>query len=590
MSEPTSRPSPASMAGNAPSAVSTSAEPDLVAPTTADEIPETPTLDAQSLAPPRPVSPPPRGAGLSARLLAITVVAVMIAEVLIFLPSVANFRMKWLMDRLEAAQIVALAAEDSPNGELSPMLQDEILTAARVRSVAVKKDTRRLVAQDNMPPRIDAFYDLRSANMFTLIRDAVLVYFHGPKQSIRVIGTPQYGKAEFVEIVVDEAPLKAAMIEFGLNILALSIAISIFAATLVYLALNWLMVRPMQRMVRAMEHYAVNPEDATRILVPSARRDEIGIAEHELAQMQGALSQLLTQKNRLAGLGLAVSKINHDLRNMLASAQIISDRFAASDDPIVKRFAPKLLSALDRAVDLCQMTLRYGRADEPRPQRTRFALAPLVLEVADQLGLPSGASDGAHGTDEGTRALKAGGDEAGSFAPSELGPGPIGFSLEIADDLIVYADRDQLYRVLSNVMRNAGQVVAAMSGAERAALEGRIDVTAVEHAGAIQIDIRDTGPGFPLKARDALFQAFQGAARKGGTGLGLAIANELVKAHGGSLRLVEEDTALINGAGESVNGQTRGAHFEIVLPPEGGPGGGPVDQAGQETNGSTAAG
>ncbi|MEO0619842.1 MAG: HAMP domain-containing sensor histidine kinase [Pseudomonadota bacterium] len=528
---------------------------------------KTPLSEDGSANPARPV-PRLRGAGLSVRLLVLTVIGVMFAEVLIFLPSVANFREKWLMDRLEAAQIVALAAEDSPTGELSPMLKSEILSAARVRAVAIKRDFRRLVAKDEMPARIDAVYDLRDAGTWELIRDAVMVYFHGPKRSIRVIGKTVYGKATFVEIVVDEAPLRAALVDFGLNILALSIVISMIAASLVYLALNWLLVRPMQRIVRAMEHYSADPEDASRILTPTDRGDEIGIAEHELARMQDELSQLLKQKNRLAALGLAVSKINHDLRNMLASAQLISDRFAAVDDPIVKRFAPKLIGALDRAVDLCRSTLKYGKAEEARPQARHFQLLPFVEEVTDQLGLPSTET-------------------------TPLGPGAVALVVDVPDDLRVFADRDQLYRVLGNVVRNAAQVVASLNDDQRRELEGRVEISAepVGHpiaphvaangfeapdvaddpspsgaARGVIIHVRDTGPGFPIKARDALFRAFVGSARQGGTGLGLAIADELMRAHGGWLRLCDDDTALVDGGGESVNGLTRGAHFELFLP------------------------
>jgi len=482
-----------------------------------------------------------RGMGLSARLLVLTVLAVMVAEILIFLPSVANFREKWLMDRLESAQIVALAAEESATGELSPMLKQEILTAARVRAVAVKKGIRRLIAQDNMPSRIDAVYDLRTASTWALIRDAIAVYFHGPDDSIRVIGKPEFGKNDFVEIVVDEAPLRAAMVTYGLNILALSIVISVFAATLVYLALNWLLVQPMMRMVRSMEHYAVNPEDKSRIISPSKRTDEIGFAERELAKMQADLSLLLTQKNRLAALGLAVSKINHDLRNMLANAQLISDRFGMVDDPTVQRFAPKLINALDRAVRLCTSTLKFGKAEEAAPDRTRFALRPLVEDVADQLGLPA-----------------AGGPP--------FGDGPVGWSVDIAPDLEIDADRDQLHRVLSNLVRNAAQVVSDLDPEARAALSGRIDVAAETDDDGVTIHVRDTGPGFPVKAKDHLFEAFQGAGRPGGTGLGLAIAHELVRAHGGTLGLREDDTALIGSDGASTNGQSRGAHFEIWIP------------------------
>jgi hypothetical protein len=56
--------------------------------------------------------------------------------------------------------------------------------------------------------------------------------------------------------------------------------------------------------------------------------------------MQTALRDMLAQRRHLAELGLAVSKINHDLRNILASAQLFSDRIGAAEDPLVKRFAP----------------------------------------------------------------------------------------------------------------------------------------------------------------------------------------------------------------------------------------------------------
>ena len=134
------------------------------------------------------------------------------------------------------------------------------------------------------------------------------------------------GAGDFIEVVLPEAPLRAAMIRYGLNVLGLSVIISMITAALVYFALNGLLVQPMMRITRNMLRFSQNPEDASRIIVPSARQDEIGTAERELAHMQVELTQTLQQKSRLAALGLAVSKISHDLRNMLANAQLISDR------------------------------------------------------------------------------------------------------------------------------------------------------------------------------------------------------------------------------------------------------------------------
>ncbi len=456
------------------------------------------------------------GLGLSTKLLLLTIVGVMIAEVLVFVPSVANFRKMWLVERLAAAQIASLAADAAPGGRLPENLRDELLQSAQVRSVAFKRgNKRRLILQEDMPPKVDGFFDLRTASQMQLITDALYVFLAPPGRIISVRGHPGFGKVEFTEVVMSESPLKAAMIEYGLNILALSIIISVFAAILVYLALNWLLVRPMTRMMRNMVRFGEDPEDASRIIQPGQRTDEIGTAEAELASMQRQLTQMLQHKNRLAALGLAVSKINHDLRNMLANAQLISDRFGAIDDPTVQRFAPKLIGSLDRAIRLCTETLKYGRAREAPPERNRFMLGPLVDEVAESLGLPL--------------------------------EGEIELETVVDDELVVDGDRDQLYRVLANLMRNAKQALGGETGEV-----GHIRVWTERRGDEVVIEVSDTGPGVPEQARQNLFKAFQGGARAGGTGLGLAISAELVRAHGGSIALRE------NAA--------HGTTFQIVIP------------------------
>jgi len=304
------------------------------------------------------------------------------------------------------------------------------------------------------------------------------------------------------------------MIRYGLNVMGLSVIISVITAALVYFALNGLLVQPMMRITRNMLRFSQNPEDASRIIVPSQRQDEIGTAERELAHMQEELTQTLQQKSRLAALGLAVSKINHDLRNMLANAQLISDRLSSLPDPAVQRFAPKLIASLGRAITLADSTLKFGRAEEAPPRREPLPLRPLVDEVGDGLSLPR--------------------------------EGAIDWTIEISDGLRVDADRDQLFRVLSNLTRNAMQAIEQQDPGK-----GHIRVIARRNGKRVTIEVSDDGPGVPEKARAHLFQPFQGSARKGGTGLGLAVAQELVTAHGGTIRL--RDTA-------------KGAAFEIDIP------------------------
>jgi signal transduction histidine kinase len=273
----------------------------------------------------------------------------------------------------------------------------------------------------------------------------------------------------------------------------------------------------MRRITINMMRFRDDPENLSRVIVPSGRGDEVGMAEHELAAMQRELASMLSQKNRLAALGLAVSKINHDLRNMLASAQLFSDQLSTLRDPKVQRFAPKLMRTLERAIAFCQSTLSYGRVQEPPPDRRMIDLDSLVEEVRETLGVQH---------DGGIRWISS-----------------------IERDIMADADHDQLFRVLLNLTRNALQALESRSPNEPA--RDQIRITGRREGAVVVIEVSDTGPGFSARAREHLFEAFSGSTRPGGTGLGLAIAAELIRAHGGEIRLVEG---------------TIGATFHLTIP------------------------
>src|SRR6516164_2701161 len=451
----------------------------------------------------RPESRAPRF-GLSGKLLVLTILFVMIAEVLIYVPSVANFRVVWLKDRLATAYTAALVLDAAPNGVVSDTLAKRILDSIGARAVAMKMGSRhRMIAVDNMPPAVAATYDMRNVYAFDAVVDAFSTMLNNKKEVVRVVGPAPGG--EYIELVMDEQPLRRAMLRYSVDILLLSLLISAITAALVYLSLHYMFVRPMRRVTGNMIAFRADPENSDRVIVPSGRLDEIGTAERELATMQTELASMLHQKNRLATLGLAVSKINHDLRNLLASAQLFSDRLAGLPDPQVQRFAPKLMRALERAIDLCQSTLSYGRAQEPPPDRRPVALAELVEEVRDTLGV----------------------------APEAR----IGWVAAVERGLIADADRDQLLRILVNLARNAQQALESRQANDPA--RDQIRITGQREGAVVIIEVADTGPGFSEQARAHLFEAFQGSTRTGGTGLGLAIAAELVRAHGGELNLIE---------------------------------------------------
>jgi hypothetical protein len=457
--------------------------------------------------------------GLSGKLLVLTVLFVMLAEVLIYVPSIADFRLNWLNDRLAAAHTAALVLDAAPSGMVPEKLAKQILSSIGARAVAMKMGTQRrlLAATANIPSKIVQDVDMRTVTWWQATIDAFdTLIFCGPGDVMRLVGPAPMG-GDFLEIVLDVGPLREAMLNFSVTILLVSLLISGITAMLVFFSLHYLLVRPMRRITENMIAFRADPENPAHVIDHSGRTDEIGTNERELAAMQRDIASMLHQKNRLAALGLAVSKINHDLRNLLASAQLFSDQLANVLDPKVQRFAPKLMRALERAIAFCQSTLSYGAAQEAPPDRKTIPAEPLIEEVHETLGL---------GLDV-----------------------PIRWIVSVERGLTVDADHDQLFRALVNVARNAMQALEARGARDPA--RDQIRITGRREGSVAVIEVSDTGPGVSDRARAHLFEAFQGSTRPGGSGLGLAIADELVRAHGGDMRLVDG---------------TIGATFRISIP------------------------
>ncbi|UWQ75177.1 HAMP domain-containing sensor histidine kinase [Leisingera sp. M658] len=451
---------------------------------------------------------------LSGRFLILTTVFVMLAEILIFVPSIARFREDFLADRLQRAQIASLAllADDM----LATELEAELLENAGVYNVVLRRDEiRQLMLASPIPQQITGTYDLRMAGAMTLIRDAVLRLSRPENEIIRVIGAPVRDAGILIEVTMETAPLRMAMIDYGVRILVLSAVISVFTALLLFVAVRIVLVKPIKSVVGYMQRYAAAPEDARGIIHPSSSVVELREAEEALMQLQTELTHALKQRERLAQLGGAVAKVSHDLRNILTSAQLFTDRIEMSEDPLVRRLAPKLVNSITRAVSLCEGTLAFGRAEEPSPTFAVVCLHEITADIAESELLA---------------------------ADSAL----VGIVNAVPKPMMLRADSEQLFRIVMNLVRNARQAITATGK------PGRITVGAYEEEDAWYITVSDTGPGLPKKAQDNLFTPFQGGARKGGTGLGLAIAGELARGHGGSVVLKETSPD--------------GTVFEICLP------------------------
>ncbi|WP_238372994.1 sensor histidine kinase [Heliomarina baculiformis] len=451
---------------------------------------------------------------LSGRILVLTTLFVMLAEIFILVPSVSRYREVYLSDRLERAQIASLAllADDMIDMDL----EAELLENAEVFNVVLRRDEmRQLVLSSPIPDSISETFDMRESSALGLMKDALKRLVTPGNQIIRVIGAPVRDAGLLIEITMESGPLRQGMIDYGIRVLTLSVIISLIAAILLFLAVRMLLVKPIKRVIGNMKRYAADPEDSRGIIEPGAGIRELREAEEALYGLQTELTHALRQKERLAQLGGAVARVSHDLRNILASAQLFTDRIETSEDPLVRRMAPKLVNSIARAISLCESTLAFGRAEEPGPTLSMVRLGSVVDDVI--------ASESIAVEDSGSTLTR-----------------------DVPGDMMLRADPEQLFRVILNLVRNAHQ---ALISARRS---GVVTISARDTEEAWYITVSDTGPGLPAKAREHLFQPFQGGARKGGSGLGLAIASELVRGHGGALRLVTSTD--------------EGTSFEIRLP------------------------
>ena len=454
---------------------------------------------------------------LAWRLLLLTFGFTVVVEVLIIAPSAASFHERWLLDRLQSAELASVGVEALPYSAVEDDTAEQLLRIGGVQAVVVgDQGVRRLLLQAPNLPRTPDLIDLRQRRPVARTLDPWRTLFGHPDRSIRVQARPRYRSGDFIEILAPAQPLKLELRVFLLNSLLMSLLISMVAGGLLYGGLAFLVLQPLRRVTRSIEHFAIDP--AREGDPPSDRHDEIGRVERELARMQEEVRVSLRSRARLVALGEAVAKINHDLRNMLTSAQLASERLADSPDPEVARVLPRLERALGRAAALSRNVLEYGKSEEPAPQRIRIALAAAIAAAAEDAGL----------TAEGVRLSKT-----------------------IPARFAIHADPDQLHRILVNLMRNARQAIEG-DATRRTGRRGLVRVTASSEGDDCILRVADDGPGIPPRLSESLFEPFVSGRASDGAGLGLAISRELAVSHGGMLMLVETGPA--------------GTTFELRLP------------------------
>jgi signal transduction histidine kinase len=441
--------------------------------------------------------------GLAGRVLAVTIGFVFLAMGLFYVSRLTAHREMWLHSKINSAQTTVeafgLAGPTPPPQDLA----QKILHSVDVKWLAVQTPSGRREFVIAGGPPVGAEPITADDNSFFVSLAATFRALSAEPHRVVKLSAVAQANDPAIEFAFDETALTQSLWRVSGNFLAISLMIAAVVSCVLWAALWRMVLDPVRRLTSNIIAFGESPQDASRVIEPSGRGNEIGRAEAALAIMQRSLAHELAQRKRLAELGMAVARINHDLRNILSAAQLISDRLATIPDPLAQRLAPRLVATLDRAIQFCQSTLTYGASRELPPSRRRFDLSKLVAEVVE-----SG---------------KAEYDAA------------IDYNIDIPPRFCVYADPDHVLRVLDNLSRNAAQALMA-----KGAADGRpkaIRFAAIRTDGLALIEVSDTGPGFPPDQNERIFEPFHKSTSDVGAGLGLAIAQDLVTRNGGAITL-----------------------------------------------------
>jgi signal transduction histidine kinase len=441
--------------------------------------------------------------GLAGRLLVLTIGSVLLVLTLFYSTRLSISRENWLRDRIVAARTATLVFGADQDGSLPRDLTTKILDTVGAKMISIETPGHKLLlSSSSTPPTPDYVFDVADASLIEGVGAAFQTLFAPRGSVLQASGLGPMDGAR-IEITIDQTPLIDAMRRLSRTFLTISLLLSALVTCVLWAALWHMVIRPVRRLTSSIIAFGERPQELQWIVEPSGRNDEIGRAETALAAMQGSLARELGQRKRLAELGMAVARINHDLRNMLAAAQLISDRLAAIPDPLAQRLAPRLVATLDRAILFCQSTLTYGAAHEQAPARRRFDLCEIVRQIVETAEASNGCA--------------------------------IDYAIDIPPNFELFADPDHVQRIIENLSRNAFQ--ALQSQGARGDRPPAIRFAAIRTDGDALIEVSDTGPGFPQEQAARIFEPFHLSTREGGSGLGLAIAADLVARNGGSIAL-----------------------------------------------------
>jgi len=439
------------------------------------------------------------GDTLSGRVLWLTVVIILVMELIVMLPGLGRERQTWLWDRVAHAHLATYPLEQS-GAALSPAAQDSLLAFSQVDQIILKEPGQPvLTLRSSHPiPPVDRSVVLTDETLLYSTLRAVLHLVGLGGHEVQIIAPSPLAQNAVLEVTVNEAPLDADLHAYAQHAFAVTVIMALVTGLLIFAVLDRLLVRPMRIITTSIINFREDPEQESAsdlAWLGNRPEDEISGAARELKSMQDEMRAALWRNARLAAVGTSVAKISHDLRNILSSALLVSDRLQTINDPTIERASRTLVSAVERAAQLVTRTVDFAREGPPPVVRSAVPLCELIEEAALVV------------------------------RPVDSG---VTIQNDVPEALVLPLDRGQIYRVLVNLMRNAAEAGAKI-----------IRVTTESRSGVTRMRVADDGPGLPLRVQDRLFQPFTSSGRYGGTGLGLAIARDLIRAHGGDLVLEE---------------------------------------------------
>jgi signal transduction histidine kinase len=331
---------------------------------------------------------------------------------------------------------------------------------------------------------------------------------------------PQGSEDGVLEITYVAGRLEADLLRDSYRVILSGVALFILLALVVWLALRWLVFRPVTDLMQGIERVGGAEPHAS---VPIRSRDELGRVAAAFNRMTERLEvarnlveaetdrslelmRRLRQTETLAIAGRLCSSIAHEVGtplNIIAGRAELLLHALPKESPL-REDLDVIITQIDRISRMIRAALDPFRQREPErlpitPESVTEVLRPLLQHFARSRGVT--------------------------------------LAINVAKDLPqVFVDPGHLQQVLINLMTNA---IEATPGG------GRVDVTGTYEANGgrpgVTIRVRDTGPGIPEDALPRIFDPFFSTkpAREG-AGLGLAICRDLVRANASEIRVASK--------------------------------------------------